>query len=172
MKKYSFYYLTAVFICSATTQAFSAEAVIGTKAKIVKTTNIVNSGNGLKFGRISFGDTGGTMTLPADENAIILSGDLISKGGESVDRFTISGQKNVTVTLSIPQNIRIYLGGNTGNSDPAKQMNINLNSNLENNTISFDEDNSYTFNVGGVLNVKPENEVGNYSANYFIDMSY
>src|SRR5574344_812060 len=154
-KNYKGFLLFTIF-CSISQSAFSVNAYITSKAKIIDSTSIYNTGNGLKFGTISAGNSGGTVNLPADETPIQTTGELTSKGGASIDKFTITGEKNVTVNLSIPATLKIYLNGNTGLSDIGKQMNININTNLAGRTITFDDSGSYTFNVGGVLQVKPE----------------
>lgn len=122
----------------------------------------------LSFGNLASGSSGGTVTISATTGARTATGNVaaLNGGTEGQAMFTITGQPNKEVTITLPTSITIDDQGGTGTLTAS---NLKASPTGE---IKLDGTGRAKISVGGTLAVPGSARRGNYNGSFDIDVKY
>jgi hypothetical protein len=144
--------------------AASAATVTANAAANVITPLAISETNGINFGDVSVGTTGGTVVLDTAGNRTV-TGDAEAVAGGTVlsGTYSVTGEGTKAYSIAFPLTATISSGGNN--------MTVN----------GFNHDaganpaltgGSDTFNVGATLNIGASQPAGTYTGTYTLTVDY
>ena len=164
MKQLAPYIFKTAILFFIATYAIAETVTAPVNVEIVRFLTLVNT-SGLDFGKVSASGAAGSVVITYDGNRYATGGAAV----DPADRFTpasfiIQGRPNETFTVQLPDKIELF--DQNGNKITVE----NFQTNTENANLSPSGD--IEINVGGKLNLDPNQPSGSYNGTLVIDVYY
>ncbi|WP_455221878.1 DUF4402 domain-containing protein [Kaarinaea lacus] len=166
MKDYKFFIngLLITSLLSIPVAGFAASAVSTINVSVTHSLSITNI-SALEFGSVSVSSTAGTVVIDTDGMRFSTGGVTVNPGGSYTPaRFYIEGKPNANFSIKLPNEIQLRDGyGNTISVN-------NFNTSIESGTL--DANGILEFQVGGQINLDPNQNTGEYSGTMVVELNY
>jgi len=132
--------------------------------EIVRFLTLVNT-SGLEFGKVAASGAPGTVVITHDGNRYATGGAAVDPADQFTPAtFVIQGRPNESFTVQLPNRVELF--DQNGNKITVE----NFQSNAENANLSPSGD--MEINIGGKLNLDPNQPSGSYNGTLVIDVYY
>lgn len=172
MKKLLLFAIVILGFSAASFAQPGVSIVASSTAKIIEPISISNvASEGLSFGTIAKGTTGGTVSIAGTEagDRTKLSGGLtlstIDEGRSA--KFTVSGESNSTFTITLPESDNVEFGANT-----MGLSNFRYNGSSSNTGSLTLDGTTLDVYVGATLTIGASQAVGTYSGDFEVTVNY
>lgn len=153
--------ITTLLMLTLSTQAQAATST-AQALQVIESQIAIATISNLDFGTATQGDTGKTINPGTSEDSENAS-------------FLVTGEPNKTFSILLPANdeVKMYLGGNAGATDPNEIISVDDFLDSENGAATLDNNGEFTFFVGASRSdILATQTRGSYSGNFDVTVVY
>jgi Domain of unknown function (DUF4402) len=168
-----FGFIKSAVVAAAMLAPISAQAAtaVGTADAEILADISVTQTQGLNFGQIAIGTSGGNVDVNFSD-AQACSGGLVCAGGSATGAFTIAGVTGLDVEVVVDSAVTLTRVGATAVSPGVFAALDQMAASLTSNTTALTLDGTDGFKVGGTLTVNAAQTAGAYTGSYNVTVTY